>query len=104
MLDFLTSRRDGGGGGGEETYDEENDSVGPCTVDVIDQGDVCVVELVAGDFVWVAVVVAAHLDHDEVGRLFGFVVEFLWLVAEECVGTTARVGGAIPVPCLFDGL
>lgn len=76
----------------------------PCTVDIIDQGDVGVVELVAGDFVWVAVVVAAHLDHDEVGRLFGFVVELLGLVSEECVGTTARVGGAIPIPCLFDGL
>lgn len=59
-------------------------------MDIFDQVDVGVVEFIAGDFVRVAVVVAAHLDHDEVGR-FGAVVEFLGLVAEECVCATAGV-------------
>lgn len=60
------------------------------------------VELVSGDIVRVTVVVTAHLDHDEVGGLFGVVVEFLGLVAEECVRAAAGVGGAVPVPGLFN--
>lgn len=75
--------------------------MGPCTVNIVDQGDVGVVKLIARDLVRVTVVVAAHLDDDQVRRLFGLVVEFLRLIAEERVGTAAGVRGMVPVPGLL---
>lgn len=72
----------------------------PGTVNVVDHVDVCVVEIFAGDLVGMAVVVAAHLDEYEVGRLFGVDVPFFRLVAVECVCAASRVGCLVPVPRL----
>jgi hypothetical protein len=70
-------------------------------VNIVDQGDVGVVKFVAWDLVRVTVVIAAHLDDDEVGWLLSLVVELLGLVAEERVGTAAGVRGMVPVPGLL---
>lgn len=76
--------------------------MGPVAVNILDQLDVGVVEFVAGNLVRVTVVIAAHLDHDKVGGLFGCIVEFLGLVAIECVCTATGVRRAVPVPGLFN--
>jgi hypothetical protein len=67
---------------------------------VFDHVDVCVVEIFAGNFVGVSVVIAAHLDEYQVGGLFGVDVPFFGLVAVEGVGAAAGVGCLVPVPCL----
>lgn len=88
------------GGWGVAAYHNKNNSVWPGAVDILDQIDVRVVEVPAGDLVRVSVVVAAHLDDDQIGGLFGRVIEFFRVVAVECVGAAAGVGGAVPVPGL----
>lgn len=46
------------------SYYNENYRMGPGGVDIFNQVNVCVVEILAGDFVGVSEVVATHLDQD----------------------------------------
>lgn len=69
-------------------------------MNILDQVDVGVVVIPAGDFVGVAVVVAAHLDDHKIGVLLGLDVPVLRVVIVDCTCTGAGVGGAVPVPSL----
>lgn len=82
------------------SYDNEDYRVRPDMVDVFDHVDICMVEVLAWDLVRVSVVVAAHLDEDQVSRLFGVDVPCLGVVAVELAGAATGVGCPVPVPCL----
>lgn len=81
-------------------YNNEDYRVRPDVVYVFDHVDIRMVEIFPGDLVGVSVVVAAHLDEDQISRLFGVDVPCLRVVAVELTGTATRVGSLVPVPCL----
>lgn len=69
-------------------------------VDVLDDLDIPVEEVLSGDLVRMAVVVASHLDDDQVGRLFGRDVPLFRLAAVHTGSAGAGIGGLVPVPDL----
>ena len=69
-------------------------------MDVLYQLDVGMVVIPAGDFVGMAVIVTAHLDDHQIGRLLCFHVPLLRAVVVHCTCARAGVGGAVPVPSL----
>lgn len=81
-------------------YNNEDYRVRPDMVDVFDHVDIRMVEIFPGDLVGVSVIVAAHLDEDQVSRLFGVDVPCLGVVAVELAGAATGVGCLVPVPCL----
>jgi hypothetical protein len=83
-----------------DTYHEQDDGVGPVGVDILHQVNVGVVVIPTRDFVGVAVVVTAHLDDHQIGRLLFLDVPVLGLVAVNGTCARAGVGGAVPVPSL----
>lgn len=60
-------------------------------MNIIYQVDVSVVVVSAWNFVWMAVIVTAHLDNHQIGGLLCANVPFLGLVAICCRGARARV-------------
>lgn len=81
-------------------YNNEDYRVRPDVVDVFDHVDIRMVEIFPGDLVGVSVIVAAHLDEDQVSRLFGVDVPCLGVVAVELAGAATGVGCLVPIPCL----
>lgn len=51
------------------TYHEDDDCIRPVRVDILDQVDVGMVVIPAGDFVGMAMIVTAHLNDHKIGRL-----------------------------------
>lgn len=52
-------------------YNYQHNRVRPGPMDILDQIDVRVVEVPAGNLVRVSMVVSTHLNDDQVGWLFG---------------------------------
>lgn len=63
----------------------------PRAMDILDQIDVRVVEVLARDLIRMSVVVSAHLDNHQIGRLFSRIIEFFGFVAVECMCPAAGV-------------
>lgn len=84
------------------TYHDDNRSVWPGFVDVLDDLDIPVEEVLSGNLVRMAMVIASHLDDDQVGRLFGRDVPLFRLAAVHFARARTGIGGFVPVPDLSD--
>lgn len=82
------------------TYHEQDDRIGPGRVHILYQVNVGVVVIPAGDFVRMAVVIAAHLDDHKFSWLLGLHVPVLRVVGVHGACARAWVRGAVPVPFL----
>ena len=75
----------------KNTYHEEDDRIRPVRVDILYQVDVGMVIIPAGDFIRMAMIVAAHLNDHKIGRLLCFDVPLLGIAVVDGVCARARV-------------
>lgn len=73
------------------SYQQENNGIGPCAVDIVDQVDVGMVEIATWDIIRIPVVISAKLDNHQVCRLFCRHVDFFRVISVHLLGTSARV-------------
>jgi hypothetical protein len=83
------------------TYHKDDDCVWPDRVNIIYQVDVGVVVVSSRDVIGVTVVVTAHLDDNQVGRLLCANIPFLGCATISRGGTRARIRGMMPEPLLM---
>lgn len=73
------------------SYQQENSGIGPCTMNIVDQVDVGMVEIATWDIIRIPVVISAELNNHQVCRLFCRHIEFFRIISVHLLGTSARV-------------
>ena len=71
------------------------------TVDVVNQLDIGMKVVTARDLVRVSVIVASHLNKEQICGLVALHIEIFRLIAEELACTTSRIRCLVPVPVLW---